>query len=673
MPKKWSEVASSPEYQALAPDQQELARSQYFDQVVAPQIGDQSQLQAARQQFDAQTRAAPKAAPSANSSAFASLITGQKPAEKGFLRTTAENLLGQTGANVLDSLQHHAMGPLHGAAQLVEHGVNAAANAALPEGSALRQYVNQTVASDDAALKRREADYQARVPDGAAAGVGSVVGEVAPWMYGMGQLRAAGLLPKLAPVSQVSGAGGVLANLAAKAGLLSAEGAAMGAAQPVVGEGDYGAQKGSQVAVGAAAAPVVGGAVNGLVGGTSVLAKYATAGGRDALAAEKLAQLYGADPGVIAKLRAQSQVPGFQPTAAQAIGTPEAVQAERVLRNNSLTAPAFAERESQNNFALRDAVAKLAGTDADMAAARQARAAATDPYYASLPGNQVPIANVLAELDALSNSSLGVRPNIKAAVSGLRKELIDRAGGGKTVDASILSGIRENVHSFLGERPSAQEKKALAPIANYIADEIDAYVPGYRANLAAYAQGSQPLSDMEAGRRVLDAIDSGRRDAGGNQAVDLTKLRAALARDDKAKFGMSPQARSTIEGLLSAAQQRSITDNTIAASGPGTAADVMRGQSPVMQRILGQVAGATGAGLGSFGGPGGSILGYLAATGAAEGIQGARNSVIRRVGQKGASAQETANALEAYLRQQQGQQAIPYWAPSALLPYSPTP
>lgn len=54
-PKKWTEVANSPAFQALSPEQQEAARAQYFDQVVAPQIGDPAQVQAARQQFDAQT------------------------------------------------------------------------------------------------------------------------------------------------------------------------------------------------------------------------------------------------------------------------------------------------------------------------------------------------------------------------------------------------------------------------------------------------------------------------------------------------------------------------------------------------------------------------------------------------------------------------------------------
>lgn len=54
MPKPWAAVASSPQYQSLPPEQQEAARRQYFDQVVAPQVGDPAQVEQARAQFDSQ-------------------------------------------------------------------------------------------------------------------------------------------------------------------------------------------------------------------------------------------------------------------------------------------------------------------------------------------------------------------------------------------------------------------------------------------------------------------------------------------------------------------------------------------------------------------------------------------------------------------------------------------
>ncbi|AIN14594.1 hypothetical protein [Yersinia pseudotuberculosis] len=45
----WKDVISKPEYQQLPPDQQAAAQEQYFNEVVAPQAGDQAE--AARQQF----------------------------------------------------------------------------------------------------------------------------------------------------------------------------------------------------------------------------------------------------------------------------------------------------------------------------------------------------------------------------------------------------------------------------------------------------------------------------------------------------------------------------------------------------------------------------------------------------------------------------------------------
>ena len=55
MPKPWAEVASSQEYQSLPPAQQEAARQQYFQQVVAPQLNSGAEIAAARAQFDQQT------------------------------------------------------------------------------------------------------------------------------------------------------------------------------------------------------------------------------------------------------------------------------------------------------------------------------------------------------------------------------------------------------------------------------------------------------------------------------------------------------------------------------------------------------------------------------------------------------------------------------------------
>ncbi len=54
MAKKWVEVAASPAYQALAPEQQEEARNQYWNEVVAPNVPQAEHAQV-RQAFDSDT------------------------------------------------------------------------------------------------------------------------------------------------------------------------------------------------------------------------------------------------------------------------------------------------------------------------------------------------------------------------------------------------------------------------------------------------------------------------------------------------------------------------------------------------------------------------------------------------------------------------------------------
>ena len=326
-----------------------------------------------------------------------------------------------------------------------------------------------------------------------------------------------------------------------------------------------------------------------------------------------------------------------------------------MLRNNGATAAAFAGRESQNNGAMRNVVQGIAGDDSAMAAAKQARTDATAPYYESLKGQRVDPAPILESLDALHNSSLGVRPNIKTAAASLRAEIQSRTGPDGKIPADILSGLHENAGSHLGPMASGQEKVALGPVKNTIADTLDAAVPGYRANLAAYGRASQPVNDMEAARTLLDAIDTGGRDAGGNQTVNLAKIRQLLARDKKAKYPMSPDARKALESALDALQKRSITNNTIAATGPGSAADVLRGlqSNPWAQRVLGHIisagTGTLGAAMGHI--PGG-MAGYALGGLATEGMTAANNSVLRKVGEKAADSKLTADAIEQFLQKQ---------------------
>jgi hypothetical protein len=153
------------------------------------------------------------------------------------------------------------MSALHGAAQLIEHGIGKAADfvdttpqglssqiTGQPARAGWNQALQGTIASDDAALAQRERDYQSQTLDSAASYAGAAVGEVAPWLTGAGE--AGGL-------SKLSGFGEKLAA-ALNGGKVTqrvvgglTQGAAVGASAPVTDNGDYWTEKGVQAGTGA--------------------------------------------------------------------------------------------------------------------------------------------------------------------------------------------------------------------------------------------------------------------------------------------------------------------------------------------------------------------------------------------------------------------------------------
>jgi hypothetical protein len=176
-------------------------------------------------------------------------------------------------------------------------------------------WIDQKAAAYDKWVQDREDAYQQTVPNNYASMAGATIGEVLPWATGLGEARALGLLPK---VSTTLG----------KVGLLGAEGAAMGATQPVTDGGqNYVTDKSKQVAIGAATGPVLygaGAAAKAVGRGVGNVVQHVT--NPQAIADANIARLYGNDAATAQRLaNASVLVPGEVPSAAQVLQTPEAV------------------------------------------------------------------------------------------------------------------------------------------------------------------------------------------------------------------------------------------------------------------------------------------------------------------------------------------------------------
>jgi len=116
----------------------------------------------------------------------------------------------------------------------------------------------------------------------------------------------------------------------------------------------------------------------------------------------------------------------------------------------------------------------VAGTPQDLAASLATRKAQTAPQIDKLlsNGNPVQVQPILDQLDALKNSSLGVRPTIKGAINDLRGEIMDRAQGG-TMAPDVLDGLRQNIGDYLRKNApngavGTQEGVAFGPVKDQI-------------------------------------------------------------------------------------------------------------------------------------------------------------------------------------------------------------
>ncbi len=632
--------------------------------------------------------------------------------------TTADNAIGAPVAAM-----HHAQNIPVGLGQLVAHGIGGgAADAA------------------DRFARDREETYQSGIPTNPGSVAGAIVGEVAPFAAGIGSLRAAGVIPKAETTLQ-------------KLGQLAVEGGAIGAAQPALGDGSFAAQKALQVGTGAATGPVLHGIGKGagaIRSGVSDVLEHV----RDpqAIADRQILARFGNDPQAVANLRAAvPDVPGERLTAAQANPSPEAVAQERVLRNNPATAADFVRGDNANNAARMDVVTKLAGTDADLEAAKLARKQAAQPFidqhltpatpeirwndagkqiddalnkpmtrgddyralqeargivakvkggtlqeddahpmlqeleqsvsspraqkafasaFGSIDRNMIDPTPIINQLALLRNTGQGARATIRPALDAIANTIKESQNTRGKVPVDVLDSVRQNIKDYIvkpnGALASGQEIAALDPVKAKLTALIDAHAPGYSDYLATYARNSEPINTMESVRKLLDPNSPHSLNAAGDPQLAITRLRQVLRGDDKARYPMSDAARKQLDAVRASLERRMISDNKLAASGPGTAADLQAGQGSAIGRGLfgdplagkpGALSRSIGIGLGGTLGhmipvPGAGIAGAMLGGLLPEAAQGVNAKIAQRIGSTALDSQATADSIERALLKQ---------------------
>lgn len=428
---------------------------------------------------------------------------------------------------------HHAMNGLHGAAQFVEHGLARGADlidpnyqpntlsslVAGPQRSGWNQAFQNTVASDDAALAQREGAYQASTPDSAGSYLGAAAGEVAPFLLGGAAMRlrqlgdaAGGLAGRAVTAVQpyvpsiLSRTIPRLAPVVGKVASGATQGAAIGAASPVIAGGDYWSDKAGQVGNGAT------------IGGALPVASAAVRGGAN-LAGGALRQALGVSTGSGAEAVGQAFKAGQAGDTAFTANMRGQVPMENVLEQ------------------ARDGLSAM----------RAQRAAEYRAGMAQVSGDKsvldfAPIQKAADDVQAMG-SYKGVPINSNAA--GVTQQLSDQVAKWGAMDPAEfhtpegLDALKQSISDIRDTtQPNTAARRAADTVYNAVKSQITAQAPVYAQTMSGYAEASQTISEIQ---RALSLGEKSSADTA------LRKLQSVMRNNVSTNYGNRLDAVAALE------------------------------------------------------------------------------------------------------------------------------
>lgn len=373
-------------------------------------------------------------------------------------------------------------------------------------------------------------------------------------------------------------------------------GAVLGALQPTV-EGE---SRGKNAALGGA-----GGAA-GVLAGRAIPAAYRSvraatdplfaASGQRNIAARALARATDDPRALAASLDNPAQlVASVQPTTAEVGQQVGLSRLEKSLRQRDTGfAEDLAGRQEANNAARLDALGDVVGTDAQMAQAVAARDQTAQQLYAAARGAPV---RGDAELVALVQ-----RPAIRKAIQQAQTDA--RNAGGQTTAGDYLHRVKMALDGMIETGPqrgiAASTNRAVTDARNAFLQWVEQRVPQYRTARETYAQMSQPINQMEAGREIVRRSTGNVQDRLGNAAVQENKLAGLLKNNPELLDALTPQQRQTIQSVMQDVSRSSGAQRLAAAGGSDTAQNMigqnllsegLGGISPLLARFANTAPG----------------------------------------------------------------------------------
>lgn len=347
------------------------------------------------------------------------------------------------------------------------------------------------------------------------------------WGGAMGNI--AGTVGVTAPLLFVPGANSVAGSAALGGGL--------GLIQPVA-EGESRTKNvalGGVLGAGAAALPRL--AVGGYQTIKGALSQF-TKGGQREIAANALARAAG-NSAEVAPIG--NALAGTRQTVAQLADNAGLAQLERQVRNHR--PEMFARVDAQNADAMLGAVGKIAGTDADRAAAVAARDAAASPFYQQAENSGATV----------NFSAVESRPAVAAALKKA-EEIAANEGvslAGNTVKLGHYTKLA--VDDMIGAAKRAGDDnmaRALNSAKGALLQEIETAAPAYAQGRQAFQAASQPINRMAVGREFEKSLQPALGEIGGAPRLTPQKFAQALREGDQTAARATEFGGATLENTL---------------------------------------------------------------------------------------------------------------------------
>ena len=367
-------------------------------------------------------------------------------------------------------------------------------------------------------------------------------------------------------------------------------GAAFGAASPVEQADDYWKRKGGQVAAGATIGAVIPPTIDLVSKGATIARNIVDPllpGGPERGAARIIAEAVGPKRAAVeAELaRAQTLVPGSQPTAAEAAaaaGSPELSALQRIA--GDIRPSAYTDIRSAQEAARLAAVRGVGQTPADLQAAQAIRSISGRQNYGAVVNDMIATADPTVQ-------SLLARPSMKEALKRA-KALAEESGSTFGDPASGLTvGNMQSVKMALDDLVKNPERfgigasevnainRTRAEFLNWLGKQS----PGWERARQVYATQSKPINEMQVGQQLEKALtkpvgEGERASAFGTamrEAPSTIKKATGNARFDELGDVLQPQNLATVKSVL-ADLSRKIESDRLAPMGMARATEAAK-------------------------------------------------------------------------------------------------